>query len=61
MRSLVILSDDDIAKLANDELVAIRGKSANDNEENIVVILSKKAHVEYMKERAGFGSIQIKQ
>lgn len=61
MRSLVILSDKDITKLTKDELVAIRGKGNNDGEEHIIVIMSEKAHMEYMKERAGFGSVQLKQ
>lgn len=61
MKSLVILSDKDIAKLAKDELVAIRGRGKNDDDENIIVIMSEKAHMEYMKERAGFGSVQLKQ
>lgn len=46
MRNLVILSEDDIRKLANDEMVALRDSSGKDS---TVVILSEKAYELYKK------------
>ena len=50
MKTLVILSAEDISKLAKDNLVALRGN----NDGDIIVIMSEECHKDYIKYRDGY-------